>query len=166
MASNSPNITVEERTALFIKTRHRLGAPVRKVELTDEQLDTLLTIAVEDYVQYQYEWLVDNQWPSLLNQSLTPEQVVQGLSEKTLGVEIEYTYAYSKAVGLQARGPWELKTDFVDSGGEPTTILNYQQIEKLMKYCGILHLLLTNQLLIHLLVLVVLLVVDLVVKVG
>ena len=117
MSNQSTNITPAERTAIFRKTRHRLGAPVRKVELTDEQLDTLLTISVEDYVQYQYEWLVDNQWPSLLNQSLTPEQVVTGLSQKTLGVEIEYTYAYSKAVGLQARGPWQLKTDYVDLVG-------------------------------------------------
>jgi len=115
--ADSTNITIEERASLYTKTRHRLGAPVRKVELTDGQLDTLLTIAVEDYVQYQFTWLVENQWPSLINQSLTPEQVVTGLSQKTLGVEIEYTYAYSKAVGLQARGPWELKTDFVDLVG-------------------------------------------------
>ena len=53
--AEATNITTAERTSLFRKTRHRLGAPVRKVELTDEQLDTLLTIAVEDYVQYQYE---------------------------------------------------------------------------------------------------------------
>jgi|TARA_R110000787_G_scaffold272432_2_gene379867 hypothetical protein len=114
MSNDATNISTAERNSLFRKTRHRLGAPVRKVELTDEQLDTLLIIAVEDYVQYQYDWLVDNQWGSLLNQSLTSEQVVAGLSQKTLGVEIEYTYAYSKAVGLQSRGPWELKTDYVD----------------------------------------------------
>ena len=26
----------------------------------------------------------------------------------------QYTYAYSKQVGLQARGPWELKKDFIE----------------------------------------------------
>ena len=45
------NITPDDRTDLFTKTRHRLGAPVRKVEVTNDQLDTLLSIAVEDYVQ-------------------------------------------------------------------------------------------------------------------
>ena len=114
MSESTTNITKSEREQLFRKTKHRLGAPIRKVELTDEQLDTLLSIAVEDYVQYQLEWLVDNQWPSLVNKSLTKTEVLDGLTNREFDSETQFTYAYSKAVGLQSRGPWELKTGSID----------------------------------------------------
>ena len=113
----STNITTTERSSLFTKTRHRLGAPVRKVELTDEQLDTLLSIAVEDYVQYQYEWLVDNHWPSLIGLDVSNTDAVTALTTRDFDYETQFTYAYSKAVGLQSRGPWELKTDYIDLVG-------------------------------------------------
>ena len=108
------NITPDDRTDLFTKTRHRLGAPVRKVEITNDQLDTLLSIAVEDYVQYQYEWLVDNQWPSLIGLDVSEADAAANLTTRDFDYETQFTYAYSKAVGLQSRGPWELKTDFVE----------------------------------------------------
>jgi hypothetical protein len=108
------NITPDDRLDLFTKTRHRLGAPVRKVEITNDQLDTLLAIAVEDYVQYQYEWLVDNQWPSLIGLDVSEADAAANLTTRDFDYETQFTYAYSKAVGLQSRGPWELKTDFVE----------------------------------------------------
>ena len=43
---------------LFTQFKHQLGAPVRKVELTDEQMDTLLDVVVEDYAQYIQEYFM------------------------------------------------------------------------------------------------------------
>ena len=54
-----------EKQKLFRQVRHRLGAPLRKVELSDEQMCTLLEIAVEDHSSYINEWLIEAQWSSL-----------------------------------------------------------------------------------------------------
>ena len=45
-----------ERTKLYTKLRHLLGAPLRSIELEDEQLDSLLELAIEDYSQYIQDW--------------------------------------------------------------------------------------------------------------
>ena len=56
------NVTIkmisEEKKALFNKVRSELGAPVRKVELTDDQLCDLLDNAVQDYAERAYSFIV------------------------------------------------------------------------------------------------------------
>ena len=47
-----------ERTQLYTRIRHLLGAPLRSVELEDEQLDSLLQLAIDDYSQYILDWLI------------------------------------------------------------------------------------------------------------
>lgn len=41
-----------ERSSLYKKVRHLLGAPLRSVELEDEQMDTLLEFSIGEYSQY------------------------------------------------------------------------------------------------------------------
>ena len=82
-------------------------------ELTDEQLCTLLEICIEDYAQYVQEWLIEHQWQYLLGQSIDTMDIAFALSVRNFDFMTQYTYAYSKQVGLQTRGPWELKKDFV-----------------------------------------------------
>jgi hypothetical protein len=82
--------------------------------LTDEQLCTLLEISIEDYAQYVQEWLVEHQWQSLLGHNITTTDMSFALSVRTLDYVQQATYAYSKQVGLQANGPWELKKDYVE----------------------------------------------------
>ena len=41
----------------------------------------------------------------------TPNKTISDITP--FDFETQFTYAYSKQVGLQARGPWELKKDFV-----------------------------------------------------
>jgi hypothetical protein len=48
-----------EKQKLFRQVKHRLGAPLRKIELDDEQLCTLLEIAIEDYSSYINDWLIE-----------------------------------------------------------------------------------------------------------
>ena len=48
-----------EKQKVFRQVRHRLGAPIRKIELSDEQLCTLLEIAIEDHSAYINEWLIE-----------------------------------------------------------------------------------------------------------
>jgi hypothetical protein len=84
------------------------------VELDDDQLCTLLEIAIEDYAQYVQEWLVEHQWQSLLGQNVDTTDMAFALSVRSLDLSTQYTYAYSKQVGLQTRGPWELKKDYIN----------------------------------------------------
>lgn len=106
-------VSTEERDKIFRQFRHSVGAPIRQIELTDEQLCTFLEIAIEDYSEYVQEWLVESQWSSLLGKSISTTDIAFALSVRSLDYITQYSYAYSKQVGLQQRGPWELKKDFV-----------------------------------------------------
>jgi hypothetical protein len=107
-------ISTADKEKLFRQFRHSLGAPIRQIELTDEQLCTLLEISIEDYAQYVQEWLIEHQWQSLLGHNITTTDMSFALSVRTLDYVQQATYAYSKQVGLQANGPWELKKDYVE----------------------------------------------------
>lgn len=103
----------DDKERLFEQFRISMGAPYRSVELDDDQLCTLLEISIEDYSMHVQEWLVENQWQSLYGQSIDTLDMAFALSVRSLDFSTQYTYAYSKQVGLQARGPWELKKDYI-----------------------------------------------------
>jgi hypothetical protein len=107
------SVSITERDKLFKQFRHSMGAPIRQIELEDEQLCTLLEIAIEDYAMYVQEWLIEHQWQSLLGHSIDTTDMAFALSVRNFDFMTQYTYAYSKQVGLQTNGPWELKKDFV-----------------------------------------------------
>ncbi len=107
------NISETEKEKIFRQVKHRLGAPIRKIELEDEMMSTLLEISIEDYSSYINEWLIESQWTSLYGKDLTITDLTKALTVREMNYEDSFTYAYSKIVGLQARGPWELKHDYV-----------------------------------------------------
>jgi hypothetical protein len=106
-------IAEPQRTALYTRIKHLLGAPLRSVELEDEQMDSLLELSIGDYSQYVQDWLIESQWTSLYNLNLDTQSLSKAFITKSLDFETRYTYAYSKIVGLQAGGDWELKKDYV-----------------------------------------------------
>ena len=108
------SVNIDDQEKLFRQFRHSVGAPIRQIELTDEQLCTLLEIAIEDYAQYVQEWLTEHQWQSLLGQNIDNIDMAFALSVRSQDLVSQYTYAYSKQVGLQANGPWELKKDYLE----------------------------------------------------
>ena len=108
------SVSSDEKEKLFRQFRHSVGAPIRQIELLDEQLCTLLEIAIEDYAQYVQEWLIEHQWQSLLGKSMDTVDMAFALSVRSFDYVTQYTYAYSKQVGLQTNGPWELKKDYVE----------------------------------------------------
>jgi hypothetical protein len=107
-------INTDEKDKIFRQFRQSMGAPIRQIELTDDMLCTLLEISIEDYAQYVQEWLIENQWQSLLGKSISTTDMAFALSVRSFDLATQYTYAYSKQVGLQTNGPWELKKDFVE----------------------------------------------------
>jgi hypothetical protein len=106
-------ITDSEKNKLFTEVKIQLGAPIRKVELDDEMLCTLAEISIEDYSSYINEWLIESQWSSLYGVNISTTDLTQAFTTRGQGYEESFTYAYSKIVGLQAGGPWELKKDYI-----------------------------------------------------
>ena len=106
-------ISEPQRSKLYKRIRHLLGAPIRSVEIEDEMMDSLLELAIGDYSQYIQDWLIESQWTSLYNLNLDTESLTRAFVTKSLDWETRYTYAYSKIVGLQAGGDWELKKDYI-----------------------------------------------------
>ena len=85
-----------ERTQLYTKLRHSLGAPLRSIELEDEQLDSLLELAIEDYSQYIQDWLIESQWSSLYGLNLDTQSLTKAFITKSFDLVDRYSYAYSK----------------------------------------------------------------------
>jgi len=102
------------RSELYRKVRHLLGAPLRSVEIDDEQMDTLLEFSIDDYSEQIQNWLTESQWTSLYNLNLDTQSLSKAFVTKSLDYETRYTYAYSKIVGLQAGGDWVLKKDYIE----------------------------------------------------
>lgn len=104
----------EEIQALFNRVRSVLGAPVRSVELTDKQLCDLLQVAIEDYSERVQNEIIANNWCGFYGKnSANSTELAQAFMTRSLDLSKEYSYWFSKQVGLQQEGPWELKKDFV-----------------------------------------------------
>jgi hypothetical protein len=106
-------IAEPERSKLYTRIKHLLGAPIRSVEIEDEMMDSLLELSIQDYSQYVQDWLIESQWTSLYNLNLDTQSLSRAFISKSLDWETRYTYAYSKIVGLQTGGDWVLKKDFI-----------------------------------------------------
>jgi len=112
-----------ERSKIYTRIKHLLGAPLRSVEVEDEMMDSLMELAIGDYEEYILQWLIDSQWVNLVNLNMTEKSVARALVTRTMDFEQQFQYAYSKIVGLQTVGPWVLKKDyFILSGG----VQNYE----------------------------------------
>jgi hypothetical protein len=106
--------SAENKDYIFKQFRHLMGAPTNGVEILDETLCSALELAIEQYGQYVLEWLIEHQWQSLFGQDITKVDMAFALTTRSFDFMTQYTYAYSKQVGLQSRGPWELKKDYVE----------------------------------------------------
>jgi hypothetical protein len=107
------NLNDQIKDELFTQIKHRLGAPIRSIELDWDQMCSLLATSIEDYAERVQQWLIENQWSSLLGNEASKIDVAFALSTRSLDFESRFSYAYSKLVGLQQRGPWEMKKDYV-----------------------------------------------------
>jgi hypothetical protein len=106
-------IAEPERTELYTKIRHILGAPLRSIELEDEQMDTLLEFSIGDYSQYVQDWLIQSQWANLYNLNLETQSVADAFVSRDFDYTNRYMQAYSKIVGLQTNGDSVLLKDFI-----------------------------------------------------
>ncbi len=101
-----------ERSRIYTRIKHLLGAPLRSVELEDEMMDSLMELSIGDYEEYVLQWLIDSQWVNLVNLNMNEKSVARALVTRTMDFEQQFSYSYSKIVGLQTVGPWVLKKDY------------------------------------------------------
>lgn len=108
----------EEKECLIEDVKNLLGGGIIKIEITPSAWCTFLKFAVEEYVTQIQMWLIDNQWSTLSGKSLSKNDICFALTQRSFDYELQFSYAYSKQVGHQARGAYELKKDFliIESG--------------------------------------------------
>ena len=107
-------INGSNRDKLYTRIKHLLGAPLRSIEIEDEQMDSLLALSIEDYAQYVNDWLIESQWTSLYGLNLDEQSLTRAFITRSLDWQTQFTYAYSKIVGLQAGGDSVLKKDLIN----------------------------------------------------
>ena len=110
---SSTIINPTDKQKLYTQVFHLLGMPVRGIELSEEQMDTFLELSLAEYEQYVSDWLIESQWSALMGLNVDTQSLTRAFTTRSLDYETQYTYSYSKIVGLQANGPWELKKDFI-----------------------------------------------------
>lgn len=125
----------EDVRQLFERVRSLLGAPVRSVELTDKQLCDLLQVAIEDYSERVQNEIIANNWMAFYGKNVSnAKELAWGFMTRSLDLAKEYSYWFSKQVGLQQEGPWELKKDFitVEEGKQVYVVPSGRTINKVM----------------------------------
>lgn len=122
----------DDKKKLFHQVRVKFGAPIRTVELEDEQLCELLTMAVGVYAERVQNFIIENNWASLYGKSMSNTDLAYAMSVRTLDMVKDYSTWFSKQVGLQTTGKWELKKDFfkIECGKQVYVIPAGREINK------------------------------------
>jgi len=127
----------QELKDLFKIVRTKLGAPIRVVQLEDDQLCDLLSVAVGDYAEKVQNWVIESQWLNLYGKNLymqNPDELAYALTTRTMNWSRDFSYWFSREVGLQQRGSYELKKDFfkVERGKQVYVIPAGREINKVL----------------------------------
>lgn len=131
-------VITEEIKHLFHIVRTTMGAGIRPVQLTDDQLCDLLEIAIGDYSAAVQNWIIETQWINTQNKNTfqfqNPSDLAYAMTVRTMDWSRDYSYWFSREVGLQQRGHYELKKDFfqVERGKQVYVIPAGREINKVM----------------------------------
>ena len=128
----------EDIQSLFRTVRTMLGAPLRKVQIEDEQLCDLLDVAIGDYSEKVQNWVLETQWLNIQNKNAiqfqNANELAYAMTVRTMDWSRDYSYWFSREVGLQQRGNYELKKDFfrIEKGKQVYVIPAGREINKVM----------------------------------
>ena len=85
---------------LFDVVRHALGAPIRPVQLTDEQLCDLLEIAIGDYSEKVQNWVIETQWLNVQSKDRfmfqNPNELAYAMTVRTMDWSRDFSYWFSR----------------------------------------------------------------------
>lgn len=125
----------DEIRELFDMARASLGAPVVSVELTDEQMCQYLEIAISDYAQRVQNEIIANNYMALYGKGIANStELAYAFTTRSLDLSKDYSNWFSKQVGLQQEGKWELKKDFItiEKGKQVYVIPSGRTVNKVM----------------------------------
>jgi hypothetical protein len=131
-------VLTEDIKSLFRTVRTLLGAPVRNVQLEDEQLCDLLDVAIGDYSEKVQNWVIETQWLNVQNKNTfqfqNASELAYAMTVRTMDWSRDFSYWFSREVGLQQRGSYELKKDFfqVEKGKQVYIIPAGREINRVM----------------------------------
>lgn len=131
-------VLTEDVKSLFRTVRTMLGAPTRIVQLEDEQLCDLLDVAIGDYAEKVQNWAIETQWINIQNKNTfqfqNANELAYAMTVRTMDWSRDYSYWFSREVGLQQRGNYELKKDFfqVEKGKQVYVIPAGREINRVM----------------------------------
>ena len=69
-----------EIESMFRQFRSLCGAPIRPVQLTDDQLCDILDIAKGDYAEKVQNWLIEQNWAGLYGKNVSNTDFAYALS--------------------------------------------------------------------------------------
>ena len=119
----------EEIKDLFNQVRVLCGAKERSVELPDDVLCTLLEVCISDYAQKVQSEIIANNFVNIYGKKMSNiAELAYAFSTRGLDLSKQYSYWFSKQVGLQQEGPYELKKDFITIEKE-NRYISYRQVE-------------------------------------
>lgn len=98
-----------EQTKIFQRIRLFLGEPVMQVELTDEQIEICICIAIEEYSSKVNQWVMENRLGEMLGLPSDVDFTLKYVSN-SLYFEKAYSNAYAEQAGVGVNGTRELKT--------------------------------------------------------
>ena len=128
----------KEKENLFRIVRRKLGGSTRKIELTDDDLCDLLEIAIGNYAQVVQNFIIESNWAGLFGKKtgleLSNQELAYAMSMRSLDLSKDYSQWFSKQVGLQQNGKWELKKDFIkiECGKQVYVVPAGREINKVM----------------------------------
>lgn len=128
----------EEKQQLFKQVRVKLGGSVRTIELTDDDLCNLLEVAVGEYAEYVQNFIIESNWAALFGKKtgigLDNNDLAYAISMRTIDLSKDYSQWFSKQVGLQQHGKYELKKDFIqlEKGKQVYMVPAGREINKVM----------------------------------
>lgn len=99
----------EDKNALFNRIRRKIGAPVMKVELLDEQIEECICESIEEYSSYINNWVLTNRLGEILGLPSEMDFTLKYVSN-SLYFEQSFGKSIAEQVGLGANGTRELKT--------------------------------------------------------
>lgn len=131
-------VITDEVRDLFKLVRHLLGAPIRAIQLEDEQLCDLLKVAIGDYTEKVQNWCIMVNWLNIGGQKTiqfqNPMDLAYAMTVRNMDMSKDVSYWFSREVGLQQRGSYELKKDYfvIEEGKQVYMIPAGREINRVM----------------------------------
>lgn len=131
-----------ELQKLFKQVRTVIGGGIRRVELDDNALCDLLDIAIGEYAELVQNFIIESNWLNIQNTQISQYNnfnvdaagMAYALTRRTMNWSKEYSFWFSAEIGLQQRGSYELKKDFItiEKGKQCYVVPAGREINKVM----------------------------------